>query len=87
MCAAIKDSHNPVGGPRLSDTLRSRRSDLGVRPEALAGALGIAGSSLRNYENGTTRPALDPETLSKYMALLGVSFEEFLMLCRNTKSK
>ena len=72
--------------PLIDDTLKTRRQSLGITSEALAVALSIAGSSLRNYEDGG-RICLDPELMALYMQILSIDFDQFLTLYRNGKER
>lgn len=68
------------------DTLRSRRVALGLRSTKVADMLGIAESSLRNYESAVSEPGLKADLWQKLMALYRVDTHELFALIANTKA-
>ena len=83
---SMRDQPNPELD-RSADTLKSRRLALGLRSTTVASHLKIAESSLRNYENGTSEPALKALLWQQLMALYRVNTQELFTLIANTKAR
>lgn len=58
-------------------TLRELRERAGLKPEETAYKLGIALSTLRNWEVGRSRPTMNPLDLVKTLKLYQCTLEEF----------
>lgn len=58
-------------------TLKELRERLGMKAEEVAYRLGVAHSTLRNWESGKSRPTMNPQDLLKTLELYQCTLEEF----------
>ncbi len=65
-------------------TLRDLREKAGLRPEEAAYKLGVALSTLRNWEVGRSRPTMNPDQFIKTLEIYDCSLEEFAEATRES---
>ncbi len=65
-------------------TLRDLREKAGLKPEEAAYKLGVALSTLRNWEVGRSRPTMHPEQFIKTLEIYQCSLETFARATEET---
>ncbi len=64
--------------------LKDLRIRSGLRAEEVAAKLGIALSTLRNWEQGKHRPTMNPEQYYEVTQVYGCTYEEFRNAAKET---
>ena len=67
--------------------MRQLRKRLNLRTIDVASRLGIADSTVRNWEQGKTVPTLPIAKIPELLKLYGCSLEEFIAAIEETSSK
>jgi DNA-binding transcriptional regulator YiaG len=70
--------------PTLLMSLKRLREKAGLKPEEAAYKLGIALSTLRNWEAGKHQPTMNPDQFAKALEVYGCTFEEFRQAAKDT---
>lgn len=67
--------------------MKQLRQKVGLKAEEVAVKLGIAQSTVRNWEQGRTIPKLRIDQIGNLLRLYGCSFEELEQAIKNTKTE
>jgi putative transcriptional regulator len=66
--------------------MKELREKAGLSPEEAAFRLGVAHSTIRNWESGKTEPSLGVTKISQLLRLYRCSFEELEQAVRESKA-
>ncbi len=72
--------------PRLLD-VKQLRENAGLSPEEAAFKLGVAHSTIRNWESGKTEPTLKVSKIAELLKLYGCTFAALETAVKETRRK